>query len=337
MKRLKVPGGKYKVFVPKDTAWRIETPPDQIRMHALVFAVAMRGGGKTVALTSLLRSLQKDGCLDRLLVVTPTWGSNKLMYDGLPIAEEDVYHEAHPNIIDDIVAKVQKEMDDYTVYTEKMKLRKQLLLALKACHSESDVYRVNPQLMLDCFNYDIVGQDPPPHKWGGRRPVMALMIDDAQGSKLFNSAKFSSLCLRHRHLGDGLGISILMAGQTYKSQQGGMPVAIRDNMTHMLLFPSRNKNALLKVIEETSDDIDEDTFLAAFEEATRENEHDFLFLDFKPKQPHQRFRHNFDEYLVFDGSGARDPGQTRADAAQGGVADKDAARSDPRVVPSRRR
>jgi hypothetical protein len=45
IKRQKVAGGKYPIIVPKDSAWRIETQPDQIRLHALVMAVAMRGGG----------------------------------------------------------------------------------------------------------------------------------------------------------------------------------------------------------------------------------------------------------------------------------------------------
>lgn len=59
--------------------------------------------------------------------------------------------------------------------------------------------------------------------------MLALLVDDAQGSKLLNSSRFQNLVLRHRHLGDGLGLTIMMACQTFKSQTGGMPVAIRDN------------------------------------------------------------------------------------------------------------
>lgn len=298
MKRVKIPGNRYAIQVPKDSAFRIDTPDDQIKMHALVFAIAKRGGGKTVALTSLLKSLQRDKALDRLLVISPTWGSNKNMFDGLPVSEDDVYHETDASVVDDIVMKVKKEMDMYTEYTEKMKLRQQMLKALKATHSESDVYKINPQLMIDCFNYDIIGQDPPPHKWGGKRPVMALLVDDAQGSKLFGSAKFQNLCLRHRHLGDGLGLTIMMACQTFKAQTGGMPVAIRDNTTHMLLFPTRNRESLKNVIKEVSDDIGEEEFLSAFDTATKEGDHDFLFVDFHPKIPGRKFRKNFDEYII---------------------------------------
>lgn len=226
MKR--IPINKYPIEVPNDSAFRIKTPDDQIKMHALVMAVAKRGGGKTVALTSLLKSLQKDGALHRLFLVSPTYESNKDMFKGLPIDEDDIYHNPYDtSCLEDIISKVQQEMDDFKAYEEKIRIRKELNAAIKSTHSESDIFKINPELLLSAFNYDIINQDPPPHKWGGKRPVIALLADDCQGSPLLNSKKFQHLCLRHRHIGDGLGLSIFMACQNFKAQTGGMPLAIR--------------------------------------------------------------------------------------------------------------
>ena len=58
-------------------AFAINTQPDFIQLHALVLAIAPRGSGKTVALTNLLRMMKENHALDRLIVVSPTYGNNK--------------------------------------------------------------------------------------------------------------------------------------------------------------------------------------------------------------------------------------------------------------------
>lgn len=291
---------QYPIIVPKDSAFRIQTPDDQIKMHALILAVAKRGGGKTVALTSLMKSLKKDKALDRVILISPTYESNKDMFKGLPIDDEDIYHDPYDvRAVDDIVGKVQKEMDEWKAYKEKMKLRNKLMNALKASKSASDVYKVDPELMIDAFNYDVIGQEEPKHKWNGKRPAIALLADDCQGSPLLNSPKFQNLCLRHRHVGGGLGISIFMACQNFKARTGGMPQSIRDNVTHVLIFRTKNSNVVKQICEEISDDITEEEFLEAYDIATRDDEHDFLFVDFHPKRGREfKFRKNFDTYLV---------------------------------------
>jgi hypothetical protein len=292
--------GDYAITVPKDSAFRIKTPDDQIRMHALVMAVAKRGGGKTVALTSLLKSLKKDGALDRLFLISPTYESNKDMFKGLPLAPEDIYHNPYDlGCLDDIIEKAQKEMDEYKAYKEKMALRNKLLAKLKATKSTSDVYDLDPELLLDAFNYDVISAEPPFHKWKGRRPVLAMLVDDCQGSPVLNDKRFQHLCLRHRHVGGGLGISIMMAVQNFKGKTGGMPLTIRDNLTHLILFRTKNGNVLKDIFEEIADDITEEEFYAAYNIAIEGDEHAFLFIDFHPKKGKEyRFRKNFDEYIV---------------------------------------
>ena len=287
--------GGYDIKLPKHGPQKIETPPDQIGMHALVIATAKRGGGKTVAVTNLCKNLVKDKALDRLLVVSPTWGSNKHMFEGLPVEESDIHHEPGPPVVPDVVGKVEEEMKDWKAYKEKAKLRKQLEAALRACRSDADIINISPQLLIDAFNLDVF-QQPPKHKYNGKRPVLGLFIDDSQATKLFNSAAFQNMVLKHRHIGDGLGISIFMAVQTYSAQTGGMPKALRENCTHLLLFRTKSQPVLKQIAEEN--DLSEDQFMPLYEYATGSDDHDFLFIDFNPKTHDRKFRKNFNQYIV---------------------------------------
>lgn len=172
--------GKYDIKVPKDSAWRIETPPDQVRMHCLILAVAKRGGGKSVALTSLMHSLKKDKSLDRLFLVTPTFESNKAIFEGLPLDEADIFKDPRdPTVIAQLTERVENEMKEWQAYQEKIKLRRELERALKGTKTANDIHQINPQLMIDCFNFDILGSEPPKHRWNGRKPVLGVFFDGA--------------------------------------------------------------------------------------------------------------------------------------------------------------
>lgn len=92
----------------------------------------------------------------------------------------------------------------------------------------------------------------------------------------------------------------------------------------MLLFPTRNRESLKNVIKELSDDIGEEEFLAAFETATRDGDHDFLFVDFHPKIKGRRFRKNFDEYIIpptDNGGRGGDDGAVKAEGDPGRPSD----------------
>ena len=78
-----------------------------------------------------------------------------------------------------------------------------------------------------------------------------------------------------------------------------MPLTIRDNLTHLILFRTKNGNVLKDIFEEIADDITEEEFYEAYNIAIEGDEHAFLFIDFHPKKGKEfRFRKNFDEYIV---------------------------------------
>lgn len=97
-----------------------------------------------------------------------------------------------------------------------------------------------------------------------------------------------------------------------------MPAAVRDNTTSLLLFRTKNDKVLKSIAEEVGDVVDEDAFRRVYETATHHGDHDFLFIDFSPKEPEKRFRRNFEEYII--PSRLNGPGGTEEEPAkQGGV------------------
>jgi hypothetical protein len=218
---------RYKITLPKGSAFQIETPEDQIKMHSMLIAIGKRGSGKTVAITSLLHNLKKDRAMDRLFVITPTWESNKRAFEGLPIAEEDVFHEPEDAAVLEVIKRVEQEKKDLEEYKEKVKLKRRMEKAMKEMKSDADIDTVDPELLLAAFHTGILDQEEPEHKWGGKAPVLGLFIDDSVGSKMLGSRTFLNFCLRHRHVGSGLGVSVFMASQAYTTQVGGLPKAIR--------------------------------------------------------------------------------------------------------------
>ena len=282
------------VHVPKP-ARTIETPDHMLKMHQLMVAVAKRGGGKSVLLTSFLRHLEQHKLLDRLFLISPTFESNKNYFEGLPLAPEDIYHEPDPGAIHDIISKMDAEQAEYAAYQEKAAVWRKWLAALRK--HRGDVDAVPAELMLEVERLGLLDAGLPPAKYGGRRPTCALFMDDVQCTGLFNSKVFLSLCLRHRHVSQGLGLTILIACQNYKSIQGGLPLAIRDNCTCLLLGRTKNERVLDSIAEECGDLFSKEQFLDVYHRAT-DGDHNFLCVDFNPKSPNKTFRKNFDEYLV---------------------------------------
>ena len=67
----------FDVTPPRKSAFQIETPPDVPRQHSLTIFSARRGGGKSVACTTYVKKLLEVGAMQRVIIITPTWASNK--------------------------------------------------------------------------------------------------------------------------------------------------------------------------------------------------------------------------------------------------------------------
>lgn len=222
----------YVIKPPKgQAAFEIQTSDDMFNLHMLLVAVAKRGGGKTTATCNLLRMMHQEGSLDRVLAITSTYESNVPQFEGLPLSREDVFHPEDPNAIDSIVQIIEEERRAYDTYWERMQTWQAMRKAMRKVSTDKDILNLDPELLVKAYELDCIDVEKPEHRWNGRKPVIFLLVDDGQGSRLMRDKRFVNFCLRHRHLGarqgDRFGCSVAILCQTYKSRDAGLPKDIR--------------------------------------------------------------------------------------------------------------
>ena len=269
------------IKVPKGSAFNFETPADLPKLHQLSLFVAKRGSGKSVAISNLVRVFN----FDRVFIISPTIHSNKQIWSGLPIGLGDTFDDCdEAGIIQEIIDQIDGERDDLVRYRNEMK--------------EWTKRQQKPVPLLNVY------EDPKPtHRWNGRIPRLALIVDDCQSTKLFSNRKFLNAVTRHRHLGQlpeggAIGISMFVAIQSYKATSGGCPRVLRNNCTTLAIFKLKDSKELDSIYEEVAGEVDRETFENVYAEATLEP-YSFLFIDFHKKDNHpSSFRKRFNEFLI---------------------------------------
>ncbi len=295
MKTLKIPNTD--IIVPTQASGVYPTEPQLPQAHGIFVAVARRKGGKSVAISNLARMMD----FDRIFLISPTASSNKTILDPLGIDEDDIYEDTDdPNVINNVIEKINEERDDYERYQQQLKDYKRFIKLM------ADNTHIVPDELLLMF-FDTIQNKfvPPKHKYGGHRPKLGLIVDDAQNSKVFSGKLLSNLCIKHRHLGqlkegNAIGCSVVIMCQNYKCVSGGLPKAIRGNTTAWLLFKNYNEKEKRFVAEELSiDDIGHEQFIKMWDSVCDEAPHNFLFVDMDKKKHHQSaFRKNFSEFIM---------------------------------------
>jgi len=292
----------YAIKLPKKSAFSIETPDDQVKMHQLQAICSVRGYGKGVILSSELQGLKRQGCLDRCFIISPTIESNRPIFDALGINPEDEYDNGDPATIKDIIRKVEEEQEEWEDYQEAL-----MLYRILNDHNIS-IDRIRPELLMKALERGYFNKKPEPkyRNNNGGKPCLALIVDDMQGSNIYSTAgtknPFINLSLRHRHLGKGLGLSIFMCCQTYGGA-GSIPRIIRQNITSLLLGEQKNKEVLDQIAQEIGGQVDKETFFKCYESAVKnenplEQNHNFMLIDFHPKSPEQMFRRNLNTFII---------------------------------------
>jgi hypothetical protein len=291
-----------KIKVPNGSAFAFETPVDMPKMHFLACCVGKRGAGKMVASINLLQQMP----VDRLFYVSPSADSNSGALSKLKsiLSKEDMYADVNNPlpILESIVKKIERERDEYEEYH---RLRKKW----EAAHSKiTDTPLFDLYKILD-DDYLAFDSGPPKHKWGGRIPCCVVFIDDCVGSQMMlgrGQRELGRLCLIHRHIGaftdpkqaGAVGISLLFNVQSFKTGLGGLPPAVRSNLTLLILFRTASQKELADIAESCSGEITNEQFLSVCDAAWR-SPHDFLLIDLHKKPNHlSMFRRNFDTFLI---------------------------------------
>lgn len=280
---------------PTGSAFGCESPPMMPKLHQACLVVGPRGSGKTTATVNLVERLP----FDRVFVISPSMKSNKELMDRLKIRPEDVFEDPDdPSVLDKVKAAIEEERDLLEQYQDDLRRYKKLM---RTIHSNSPLAIRDEDLSLFWSDGDFA---PPKHWLNGKRCCCALIIDDAQGSLLYQRPrKINQFTIYHRHIaqlkeGGALGVSIFFLVQSYKAQAGGITRAIRGNVTSMILFSNKNQKMLQEIAEELAGEVSPEIFFKVYKQAIKDK-HDFLFVDpfWKPNHP-SAFRRNFETFLI---------------------------------------
>lgn len=256
------------------------TPPELFKLHTLCAFVGHRGSGKTHAMVNLTKRYLEEGSFNHIYVISPTYDSNPVFH-VLDVDKKDVYtnHNNAIAAIEDILGKTKKDADEYDKYDEYM-------IAYRKWNRGKSITS-DQHTMLQNNNFEKPPEVP--------RPSPLLIIDDMSHSDIYSTSRqnpFINLCLRHRHINNGKGISIFMAAQTFKS---GIPLALRQNIQQFFIWPTHDANQLEGIYHEVANLVDEETFDHLYFIATKEP-HSFLTIDTN-SPPAKQFRRNFDTFL----------------------------------------
>ena len=282
IKEISIPNGLENGPVKHKKIKTPDAPKELFPLHSLCAFIGMRGSGKTHAMVNLAKRYLDEGCFTRVFIISPTYESNPIFH-VLHIAPQDVYSNLHTSIKDiaDILEKCKEDSDNYDDYHDYMKA----YLKWK----RHDKLTLDESTMLENTHY----QKPP----AVPRPSPLLIVDDMSHSEIYSTSRqnpFINLCLRHRHINHGKGITIFLAAQTFRS---GIPLALRQNIQQYFIWPTKDETQLEAIYHEVANLIDHDTFLKLYKQATKDP-HDFLTIDNNPPKPVLQFRRNFDTFLL---------------------------------------
>jgi len=293
-----------KIELPKGERYKYETAEMMPNLCTQLLCCGAKGSGKTISIVNLVKKLE----FDRIFLISPTAKSNHAILSMINIDEDDMYEDTEDlTIIDNIISKVEEEGREYDEYHEKMKEYNEFIK-----NSNNNDYHLIDDDTIDKFMDDNNNFLKPEHYLNGRRPKIALILDDILGSYLMSKGirKVNNLAIKHRHIspvksegGGAVGVSTFFLTQTFRCQTAGISKPIRSNCNSLIIFKTKNENEFNDLRDEVAGEIGKDLFTKIYEIATDEP-HSFLFLDFNPKKSHpSRYRKNLDTFLIAESDG----------------------------------
>jgi len=283
-----------------------KTKPHAIKQPMMSIVSGTRNSGKSFLISKIIKQAQRNDTFDEVFIITPSMLSN-LSYFGPFIPDENVYKPI-AGCIEKVIARVETLRDEWQDFLQEKKDYKEYMATLKGKNdfTEEQLYKYTELSWLDGI------PEPPVWKYKKERPPQScLILDDCLGSRvLLQSSGLATIATLNRHIApidpeyvqnDGrtaLGLAIILATQSYASQNG-VPRLMRENCTTLILVGHmKHESQMSKISTELSGNIDADEFIQAHAYATKEK-YGSLTVEFFPDCPTQTFRHNLGSYLVF--------------------------------------
>ena len=281
--------------LPSKTAFTIETEDDFPKLHTLSILSGRRGGGKSVALANFLKKCKDKYYYDKIILITPTYASNKQIWDICDISEDDVI-EPEVGAMKEATSIILAEKAEWDNFLEKKKKFGDFMKDKK-----QNLERIKATRLLDYYEQGFLEPDYDKPIWKYQKeqaPRIAVVLDDCMGCDLMNkpSSKLTNFAIKHRHIASGLGCSLFMLVQSYRSKDG-VPRAIRENCTNLWLFRINNVDQIKAIKDESDLPVSDEEFMNMCEYA-HNIPFNFLFIDFSPKADCKRFRSGLNEFLI---------------------------------------
>ena len=285
----------FDVKLPDKTAFTIETSDDFPKLHTLSILSGKRGGGKSVALANFLKQCKDRYYYDKIILVTPTYVSNKMIWDICDVTEDDVI-EPEVSAMREVIKIIEQEKLDWDNFLEKKKK-----FAEFTKDKKQNLERIKATRLLQYYEEVFLEPDYDKPTWKYPKehpPRIAVVLDDTMGTDLMNkpSSKLTNFAIKHRHIADGLGCSLFMLVQSYRSKDG-VPRAIRENCTNLWLFRVNNEDQIKAIKDESDLPVTDEEFMNMCE-YSHNIPFNFLFIDFSPKKDCKRFRSGLNEFLI---------------------------------------
>ena len=280
------------IIPPKNESGLYETDTSLPKMHCVTLVVGKRNSGKTVSTVNLIEKMK----FDYVIAISPTMNSNREIMERLNI--EYVFEDVDDlSCIDSVKKIVEDEAKDLDRYKNQMKEYNTLLKNIRNGNI------VNEDHLLTYFAENEFIK--PKHKWNGKKPRIALLVDDCLGSGIFSKPrKLNALSTYSRHVGQlseggSIGISLFFLIQSFKCQIGGLNKVIRNQCTQMILFRTKDEGELNDIACSVSGEISKEQFLDVYEYAMADPDpYPFLFIDLHKKSEHaSMFRIRFDKFI----------------------------------------
>lgn len=276
------PNQKYAIPLPDG----VPKPP------ILGLYIGKRGSGKSTAAVRLLHYYLEHRPQvfnkDLTYVISPTADSQYHLWDFMGIPRENIFtcstSAAVKNAIDGIITTLTKRKEEFDLDIAYLEAYTKLL-------TKKNAGKLTPREITLLESRDFREPVDPVY------PRPCLMLDDLSHLRVLDSNWFISLCLRHRHIANGVSLSMIMICQ---SLRGGVSRVIRQNASLIVLFATHSKDNREDLYEECNHLLTKEEFMAIFEDATSDL-HSYLALDLTQKDPNLAFSKNLEHHYEIVG------------------------------------
>ena len=287
-----------------------DTDKFQFKAPGIHMFLGARMQGKTRAMGKVLKNAQKSNVYDRIYMISNSAESNR-DYFGDFVKDMDII-PATKDSIDIIISRIEEDRDEYLQYLDELERYQRLLIEIKALGID-EIIALYEEGFVDekgkpikpTFKYERNNKTRP--------PTQLLIVDDClQSDSLLKSNgkhTISSIMLYNRHIAplngrtiqnrSALGLGVFFAVQSY-SCSNGTPRFVREQLTELSIMGRiKQPKQYEKVREEVLNIIDPDEFDLAYEYSFKKGKFNSLTISFGA-EPDMRFRHNFNNFIIFD-------------------------------------